>query len=377
MPKIKSGLWPALSLLALTSCVPPQPAVQTQPGAPPGNKLAINSLPGWAQDNTAAALASFVLSCQTILHMPPDQALGGDDMAQEAAGQAGLWQASCTNAQAVPPGDDAAARSFFETNFTAYAVPGQTLVTGYFEPEYPGAKNLGKAYTVPLYAKPADPFLADLPRADIDNGALNRKAPVTAYLSSPADAFMLQIQGSGRILLPNGTTLRVGFDGQNGQPYTPIGRILVQNGAIQPSDVSFQSISAWLKDNPTEAKSIMEQNARYVFLRPLGNLPDDQGAPGTLGVPLTAGRSLAIDKSIIPLGTPVFLATTDPLTNAPIERLTVAQDTGGGIQGPNRADLFFGAGPDAEATAGSMRQPGQLYVLLPNPPAQLQQAPQQ
>jgi len=374
MPNLKSGLWPAFLLLALASCVPPKPQTETLPGAPPGNKLAITSLPGWAQDNTAAALSSFVLSCQTILHMPPDQALGGDDMAQEAAGQAGLWQASCTNAQAVPPGDDAAARTFFETNFTAYAVPGQTLVTGYFEPEYPGAKNLSKTYMVPLYDKPADPFLADLPRADIDNGALNRKAPVTAYLSSPADAFMLQIQGSGRILLPNGTTLRVGFDGQNGQPYTPIGRILVQNGAIQPNDVSFQSISAWLKDNPTEAKSIMEQNARYVFLRPLGDLPDDQGAPGTLGVPLTAGRSLAIDKSIIPLGTPVFLATTDPLTNAPIERLTIAQDTGGGIQGPNRADLFFGAGPDAEATAGSMRQPGQLYVLLPNPPAT---APQQ
>ncbi len=373
MPKLKSELGPAALLLALTSCVQPQPIAQL-PGAPPGNKLPIITLPGWAQDNTAAALSSFVLSCQTILHMPPDQALGGDDMAQEAAGQAGLWQASCTSAHAVPPGDDAAARNFLQTNFTAYAVPGQTLVTGYFEPEYPGTKNLGKGYSVPLYDKPADPDLAALPRAAIDNNALYRKAPVTAYLSSPADAFMLQIQGSGRILLPNGTTLRVGFDGQNGQPYTPIGRILVQNGALQANNVTFQSISAWLKDNPTEARSIMEQNANYVFLRPLGDLPDDQGAPGTLGVPLTAGRSLAIDKSIIPLGTPVFVATTDPLTNAPLQRLTIAQDTGGGIQGPNQADLFFGAGPDAEATAGSMRQPGQLYVLLPNPPTA---APQQ
>jgi membrane-bound lytic murein transglycosylase A len=180
---------------------------------------------------------------------------------------------------------------------------------------------------------------------------------------------MLQIQGSGRILLPNGTTLRIGFDGDNGQPYTPIGRILVQNGDLQPDDVSFQSISAWLKANPDQAQAIMEQNARYVFLRPLGPLPDDEGAPGALGVPLTAGRSLAIDKSIIPLGTPVFLATTDPITNAPLQRLTIAQDIGGGIQGPNRADLYFGAGPDAEASAGSMRQPSQLYVLLPNPPA--------
>jgi membrane-bound lytic murein transglycosylase A len=368
MPNLKSGLRPAFLLLALTGCVQPQ-TPPTLPGTPPGNKTALSALPGWAQDNTAAALATFVLSCQTILHMPPDQQLGGDDMAQEAAGQAGLWQASCSAAEAVPPGDDTAARNFFEANFTAYAVPGQTLVTGYFEPEYPGAKNLGKGYTVPLYAKPADPDLAALPRAAIDNNALYRKAPVTAYLANPVDAFMLQIQGSGRILLPNGNTLRVGFDGQNGQPYTPIGRVLVQNGALQPEDVSFQSISAWLKANPDQAQGIMEQNARYVYLRPLGPLPDNQGAPGTLGVPLTAGRSLAIDKSIIPLGTPVFVATTDPITNAPLQRLTIAEDTGGGIQGPNRADIFFGAGPDAEATAGSMRQSGQLYVLLPNPAA--------
>lgn len=369
MPKRTSGLWLALLLLALASCVPPQTGLQALPGTPPGNKLTFSALPGWAQDNTAAALATFVLSCQTIAHMPPDQPLGGDNLAQEAAGQAGLWAASCNAAKAVPPGDDTAARAFFEANFTLYAVPGQSLITGYFEPEYPGSKNLTKTYTVPLYAKPADPDLAALPRAAIDNGALYRKAPVTAYLSSPADAFMLQIQGSGRILLPNGKTLRVGFDGQNGQPYTPIGRILVQNGDLKSEDVSFQSISAWLKANPAEAKGVMEQNARYVYLRPLGPLPDDEGAPGTLGVPLTAGRSLAVDKSVVPLGTPVFLATTDPITGAPLQRLTVAQDTGGGIQGPNRADLFFGAGPDAQATAGSMRQPGQLYILLPNPAA--------
>jgi len=367
MPHVKSGLWPALLLLALAGCVPPPPP--TLPGAPPGNKTSFATLPGWAQDNTAAALATFVLSCQTIAHMPPDQPLGGEDMAQAAGGQAGLWQPSCTAAADVPPGDDAAARAFFEANFTVYAVSGQALVTGYFEPEYPGAKNLSKTFTVPLYAKPADPDLAALPRAAIDNNALYRKAPVTAYVSSPVDAFMLQIQGSGRILLPDGNTLRVGFDGQNGQPYTPIGRILVQEGDLQPNDVSFQSISAWLEANPDQAQGIMEQNARYVYLRPLGPLPDDEGAPGALGVPLTAGRSLAIDKSIIPLGTPVFLATTDPVTGAPLQRLTIAQDTGGGIQGPDRADLFFGAGPDAESTAGSMQQPGQLYVLLPNPSA--------
>jgi membrane-bound lytic murein transglycosylase A len=369
MTKRKSGLWPAFLLLALASCVPPQTSQTTLPGTPPGDRLSFSDLPGWTQDNISAALAAFVLGCQSILRMPPDQPLGGDGMAEEAAGQAGLWQASCTAAEAVPPGDDDAARNFFETNFTVYAVPGQALITGYFEPEYPGTKNLGYGYNVPLYDKPADPDLAALPRQAIDDNALYRKAPVTAYLSNPVDAFMLQIQGSGRILLPNGTTLRVGYDGDNGQPYTPIGRLLVQYGDLQQGDVSFQTISAWLKDNPVEARDFMEQNANYVYLRPLGPLPDNEGAPGALGVPLTAGRSLAMDKAVVPLGTPVFVSTTDPITNTPIQRLTITQDRSGGTQGTSQADLFFGAGPDAEATAGSMREPGQLYILLPNPSA--------
>jgi membrane-bound lytic murein transglycosylase A len=368
MAKLKSGLWPAFLLLVLAGCVPPQSQIAL-PGAPPGNQLAFSDLPGWAQDNTSDALAAFVLGCQTILRMPPDQPLGGGGMAQEAAGQAGRWQASCTAAQVIPPGDDAAARNFFETNFTLYAAPGQAVITGYFEPEYPGAKNLSPGYNVPLYDKPADETLAVQPRQAIDDNVLYRRAPVTAYLSSPVDAFMLQIQGSGRILLPNGNTLRVGYDGDNNQPYTPIGRLLVQNGDLQPNDVSFQTISAWLKDNPVQARAFMEQNANYAYLRPLGPLPDNEGAPGALGVPLTAGRSIAMDKEVVPLGTPVFVTTTDPITNTPIQRLTITQDRSGGTQGANQADLFFGAGPDAEATAGSMRAPGQLYILLPNPSA--------
>jgi membrane-bound lytic murein transglycosylase A len=356
-----------LGALALAGCVPAENGALTGPTAPPGTETDISSLPGWNTDNTAAALATFVLSCKALALMPPDTPLGGSSLAQLEAGQAGLWQNSCAAAQAVPPGDNAAARTFFQTYFTAYAINSQVLVTGYFEPEVPGSKNLAPGYKVPLYAKPADPDLAALPRAAIDSGALYRKAPVTAYVSSPVDAFMLQIQGSGRIILPNGNTLRVGFDGQNGQPYTPIGRILVANGDIAADDISYQSISAWLTAHPDQAQGIMEQNTRYVYLRPLGKLPDDQGAPGSLGVPLTAGRSVAIDKSFTPLGAPVFLSTTDPVTQAPLDRLTVAQDTGGGIHGPGKADLFFGAGPDAESTAGSMRQPGQLFILLPKP----------
>ncbi len=359
------------ALALLTGCVQPQSngVVQTVPGAPGLMPIPITSLPGWVADDTSAALSAFVRSCKAIVVMPADQQLGGIGLSQQAAGQAGLWQNACNGALDTAPGNNAAAKSFFETYFTAYRIEGNALITGYFEPEYPGSKNLAPGYKVPLYAKPADPSLADLTRAEIDSGALNRKTPVTAYLADPVDAFMLQIQGSGRILLQNGNVLRVGFDGQNGQPYTPIGRILVANGDLASNNVSFQTISAWLKDNPDQAQSIMEQNARYVFIRPLGGLADDEGAPGALGVPVTAGRSLAIDPQDIPLGTPVFLATTDPITNQPMNLLTVAQDTGGGIHGASAADLFFGAGPDAESTAGRMQQPGTLYLLLPRPTA--------
>jgi membrane-bound lytic murein transglycosylase A len=329
--------------------------------------LPITALPGWSMDDTAAALDAFIRSCTAIAVMPADQNLGGIGFAQQTGGQAGLWQNACAGAKAVPPRDDAAAKTFFANYFTAYQLTENARITGYFEPEYPGSKNPAPGFKVPLYSKPADAGLADLPRSAINDGALNRQTPVTAYVGDPVDAFMLQIQGSGRILLPNGRILRVGFDGQNGQPYVPIGRIMVADGYLAANNVSFQTISAWLKAHPDQAPALMEQNPRYVYLRPLGPLPDNLGAPGTLGVPLTAGRSLAVDKTDIPLGTPVFLVTTDPITGAPINRLTIAQDTGGGIHGAAAADLFFGAGPQAERTAGSMQQPGQLFLLLPRP----------
>src|ERR1700688_2541731 len=302
-------LW-LLPFFALAGCVQPQtgPLRQSAAGGPSLTSVAVNALPGWASDDAASALTTFVQSCKTIDLMPPDQRLGGLGMTQQAAGQAGLWRNACNGAQDVAPGDTAAAQQFFETYFMAYRIDGPALITGYFEPEYPGAKNYARGFTVPLYAKPDDPALANLPRAAIDANALYRKAPVTAYLANPVDAFMLQIQGSGRILLPDGHTLRVGFDGQNGQPYTPIGRILVADGDLAPNDVSFQSISAWLKTNPGQDKGIMEQNARYVYLNPLGGFPDNGGAPGALGVPLTAGRSLAVDSAVIPLGMPIFLS---------------------------------------------------------------------
>jgi membrane-bound lytic murein transglycosylase A len=357
----------ALAAAALAGCVQPPPPVQTTisgAGEPSLTPVSFTALPGWSTDDTAEALIAFIRGCRAIEVMPPDQALGGNGFVQQTAGQAGQWQNACAGAEAVSPLNDATAQAFFAANFNAYQLDQPARITGYFEPEYPGTKNPAPGFHVPLYARPADPDLAKLPRAAIDDGALYRKAPVTAYLASPVAAFMLQIQGAGRVLLPNGEVLRVGLDGQNGQPYTPIGRILVADGDLAPGDVSFQTIEAWLESNPGQATSIMEQNARYVYLRPLGALPDDEGAPGALGVPQTAGRSLAIDRSTIALNTPVFIATTDPTTNAPLDRLTIAQDTAGGLRGA-AAELFFGGGPEAEAVAGRMQQPGILYILLP------------
>ena len=351
----------------LAGCVQPPVPVSQPPGAPGLTPVPISALPGWSTDDSAAALDAFIRGCTAIAVMPADQNLGGIGFSQQTGGQAGLWQNACAGAKAVPPGDEAGAKAFFSSYFVAYELTGSARITGYFEPEYPGSKNPTPDFKVPLYAKPADAALADLPRAAIDDGALNRQTPVTAYVGDKVDAYMLQIQGSGRILLPNGRILRIGFDGQNGQPYVPIGRIMVADGDIAPNNIRFQTISAWLKTHPDQAPALMEQNPRYVYLRPLGPLPDNLGAPGTLGVPLTAGRSLAVDKADIPLGTPVFLVTTDPISGAAIDRLTIAQDTGGGIHGAAAADLFFGAGPQAETTAGSMQQPGQLFLLLPRP----------
>lgn len=351
-----------LSVLALSACALPP---MTGPDAPPGPSRALADLPGWQQTDAAAALASFVVSCKALMLMPPDTALGGTGLMYDRAGQAGLWEGACAAAETVPPGNQIAARQFFQNAFAVYEISGPALITGYFEPEVLGSKNERPGYRVPLYAKPALAALADLPREAIDNGALYRRTPVTAYVSNPVDAYMLQVQGAGRIILPNGRVLSVGFNGDNGQPYTPIGGILVSQGALTSNNLSYQSISAWLKANPAQARAIMEQNANYVYLRPLGYLPDNEGPPGALGVPLTPGHSIAVDRKALPLGAPLFVVTTNPVTNAPLDALAIAQDTGAGLTGPNQADIFFGAGAEAEQIAGAMHQSGKLYILLP------------
>ena len=358
--------------------------------------VAFSALPGWRDDHLAEALPAFALGCQQLALSPPDQTLGGSGTAATLGGQAGLWTSVCAAARAVPPGDEAAARAFFEGHLQAYAVGnnGQTqgLFTGYYEPQIDGSRSRSGRYQTALLSRPVDLVQADLgtfaddlkgrrisgrvengalvpyySRAEIEGGALARRRLDLLYVADPIDAFVLQIQGSGRIQLPNGRVARVTYDGQNGRTYVAIGKVLSDRGDIPPDQVSMQSIRAWLNAHPDQAAQMMDQNPSFVFFREISNIPADEGPPGAMGVPLTPERSIAVDRGFLPLGAPVWIDTTDPVTKQPLRRLMIAQDLGGAIKGPVRADVFWGWGSDAENKAGLMRQQGTDYVLLPKP----------
>jgi membrane-bound lytic murein transglycosylase A len=204
-------------------------------------------------------------------------------------------------------------------------------------------------------------------RAEIEAGAMGDAARPLLWLRDPVDLFFLQVQGAGRVRLPDGAVVRVGYDGKNGRAYTPIGGVLVAQKAIAPADVSMQSIRAWLAAHPAEAKSVMDRNDDYVFFRILKSEDAALGPPGAMGVDLTAGRSAAVDPHYLPLGAPLFIDTHDPLTGAAWQHLLLAQDSGTDIKGAARADIFFGFGAVAEREAGGMHEAGTLYVLLPRP----------
>jgi membrane-bound lytic murein transglycosylase A len=314
-------------------------------------------------DDLAAALPPFLAGCR----------------------QPTLPAALCAEAAALPPGDNSAARAFFERRFTLRPV-GKGLMTGYYEPELRGAAIASPDYPVPLHTRPADLVEVDLglfspdlkgrrTAGRVQAGKLepypDRAAieaadrPALLWLADPVDRFFLQIQGSGRVLLPDGTVRRVGYDGQNGRAYVPVGRILADEGEIPRAEVSMQSIRAWLEAaGPVRARALMNRNPSYVFFREVPARAD-QGPTGAQGVPLTPMRSIAVDRTEIPLGSPVWIVTRHPLTGQPMRRLVVAQDTGGAIRGPARADLFWGWGEAAAQAAGPMKEASELFVLMP------------
>jgi membrane-bound lytic murein transglycosylase A len=380
-----------VALLAiLSACVPAAPPPPKLPEAPhlTLTPVEFTSLPGWNEDHIVEALPSFLRSCAALAKLGDDEPVGSN----RVGGTAGQWRAACAAAEALHPERGAtaelAARAFFQDNFVAYAAGDNGnpvgLFTGYYEAEAKGARRRSRTFATPLLKRPPDLVTVDLgrfrpdwhgeriggrvvdgrlepyaSRAEIEAGALDHLRLALLWIDDPVDLFFLQIQGSGRVHLPDGTTVRVQYDGQNGQPYVAIGKLLVARGALTLDEVSMASIRAWIGAHPDEGKALMAENPSYVFFRELKG----DGPFGSEGVVLTPGRSLAVDRDYVPLGAPVWLdATAD---GRPLRRLTVAQDTGGAIRGPVRGDLFWGYGAEAEEHAGKMRSSGAYYVLLP------------
>ncbi|MGQ0676957.1 MAG: murein transglycosylase A [Rhodospirillales bacterium] len=359
------------------------------PPEKPAERLSLTAvgfaeLPGWNGDDQAAALPAFQRSCAKLDGPPLDRPFDADI---RQAGTAAEWRAICAAIPASTPA--AAARGFFERWFQPYRAAGKDgpagLFTGYYEPELRGARQMGGRFTVPLYAPPADLVQIDLgqfapdlkgrsiagrveggrlrpypDRARIENGHLEGQGAELLWVDDAVDAFFLQVQGSGRVVLPQGGAVRVGFAGHNGLGYVPIGRLLIEGGKIPREQMSMQAIRDWLRANPGEAVELMRRNPRYVFFREIAG----DGPLGAQGVALTPGRSIAVDRRYVPLGVPLWLDTATP-DGRPLRRLMLAQDAGGAIQGPVRGDIFFGAGEAALAEAGAMQSPGSWYLLLP------------
>jgi membrane-bound lytic murein transglycosylase A len=347
--------------------------------------VSFSDVDGWGEDRQNETLAAFAKSCERILKSSPDKDLG-------LAGKAADWQSVCRAmplSEVVTPEN---ARQFFEQYFTPYqasdAGKADGLFTGYYEASLRGSSVREGDYQTPLRARPDDLVMVNLgefrpelkgqriagrvkngqlkpyeDRAAIELGKLPKAEDRPLYwVDSAVDAFFLQVQGSGVVSFPDGTAQRIGYDGQNGHPYTAIGKELIARGALTKENVSMQSIREWLAAHPDEAADVMRINASYVFFKKL-----DTDAPiGAEGIPLTPERSIAVDHSIWPYGIPMFIAADHPDgSSAPLHRLMVAQDTGGAITGVVRGDFFWGYGDKAAQNAGLMKSRGQLWVLLP------------
>lgn len=353
-------------------------------------------LDGWQTDDMRGSVRAFARSCKAMLRRDDGKSVGPDPR----MGTIGDWRKVCEMAVSIDV--DALrkedARAFFQSDFKPYLSgnndKAEGLFTGYYEPELRGQLTRDETFKTPLYLKPDDMVSVDLgdfrddlkgtklvgrlsgsslkpyyDREEIEEGALSGRDLEMVWVDDAVDAFFLQIQGSGRVVLPDSSVLRVGYAATNGHPYFAIGRELIERGALTRETVSLQTIRKWLHENPAEADAVMNTNASYVFFQPLKSDPNDPdaGPLGSQGVPLEPGRSLAVDRRFHAMGVPVWLETRDPMNvDRNFHRLMIAQDTGGAIRGPVRGDIFFGPGEDAALFAGHMNRPGQKYVLLPN-----------
>jgi membrane-bound lytic murein transglycosylase A len=354
------------------------PAVQAP--AKPMQAARWSDLPGWSDDDVSAAWPAFLHSCRVLTGKP----------------QGALWRPACDEAKSLDGRDVASLRRFFESRFEPWLLTNPDsstsgMVTGYYEPLLQGSRARTRVFAQPLLSVPPDLLTIDLGDVlpDLKNMRLrgrlqgNKVVPyfsraeivgrekeyadrVLLWVDDAVELFFLQIQGSGRVRLPDGGMVRVGYADQNGHPYQSIGRLLVERGELKLEQASMQGIQAWARANPAKLPELLNANPSYVFFRELpAKGAANEGPPGALGVPLSAERSIAVDPRHVPLGAPVFLSTTQPNSSIPLRRLMLAQDTGGAIRGVVRADFFWGFGAEAGSQAGRMKQPGQMWVLLP------------
>jgi membrane-bound lytic murein transglycosylase A len=367
--------------------VAPQPAQPAQPSTPTQpteifKASTFDALPGWEKDDLREAWPAFLASCNVLIKKTE-------------------WQEVCSVAKTVNGTDQAAIRTFFESFLLPHRVIGAEgndsgLVTGYYEPLLRGARKRGGPYQTAIHRVPDDLLTVDLGSVypDLKNMRLrgrlsgNKIAPYPAraelnssglldgkelvWVDDPIDAFFLQVQGSGRVYLSDSNeTIRVAYGDQNGHPYKSIGRFLVDKKELKLEQASMQGIRSWLAINPTRQAELLNANPSYVFFKEEKLLDPKVGPKGALGVPLTGQRSVAVDPQFLPLGVPLFLATTQPNSEQLLQRLMMAQDTGGAIRGANRVDFFWGFGAEAGEKAGRMKQRGQVWILLPKSASKL------
>jgi membrane-bound lytic murein transglycosylase A len=390
---------PVIAILVFAGCaeLPPQPAAATAPSPPcpacascpacpaPARSAEARyqqapfaSIPGWQDAQLAPGIRAFGAGCARIAQSHP-------------------LRRTCDVLAAAPPESEGAARQFIEASFSAWLVTSaegaaEGMITGYYEPVLPGSRVRSDRFRHPVYGVPEDLVAVDLEGVNPDlrgmrlrgrlegrrllpywsrgelEGSGSFRAPVLAWVEDAVELFFLQIQGSGQIELGGGERLRLGYADQNGHPYRSMGRYLIDRRELTLENASMQGIKTWAAANPGKLREALDSNPSYVFFR---EMPASTGGPvGTLGAPLTAGHSIAVDPRSVPLGALVFLATTMPLSTQPLQRLMAAQDTGGAIRGAVRADFYWGTGNEAGTHAGRMRQQGRMWILWPRDLAQ-------
>jgi len=337
---------------------------------------------GLTHTNLSASWPAWMQSCSALINKPQWQKVCSAANELNGSGKSSVSKPSSEDVQA-----------YFKQYFSVYKTTNidgtdSGLITGYYEPLLKGSRNKSNKYAYPLYQQPDDLVTVELDsifpelkykrvrgrlvgnklvpyynRAEIEADASPLQGREFLYIDDIIDVFFLQIQGSGLVQLDTGEQVHVGYADQNGQSYNSIGRILIQRGELMASNASMQGIKNWARNNLTKLRELLNNNPSYVFFRELpANLP---GPLGALGVPILGERSVAVDPKFVPLGAPLFLATTEPNSNKPMKRMVMAQDTGGAIRGGVRADFFWGAGFEAGAKAGAMKQSGKIWVFLP------------